>query len=474
MQQESGGFIGRPYDFTTSQRIASIIERIMALPENEVGLLLDEAEVKFSERHRDLKIHLRERFEQLKPMIPVLNKVSDQRGMLIGFYFLSEYSIESAALFNPSIVPHPDQSGVPAGSLRFVLSLRAVGEGHVSSITFREGMISPDHRISTVPGGRYVAEARRLNQAKQDGEIFLRKLAASGLRGPFVEDVAMRLREPLGFDELKHNIEADSRRAGSSEDRQGDQEIIRRIWMLADSNCEVTFHSGQSLSERVLFPMTALQKNGIEDARFVLFREDGGKASYYGTYTAYDGRRIEPQMLVTADFMRIRFMTLHGSAVRNKGMALFPRKVNGLYAMLGRQDNETITLMFSDSIHFWEKAEPILTPAFPWESVQLGNCGSPMETESGWLVLSHGVGPMRTYCIGAFLLDRENPRKVLGRLREPLLEANETEREGYVPNVVYSCGSLLHRGELIIPYGASDCYASFARVPVDEVIRAME
>jgi len=405
-------------------------------------------------------------------MIPALKKVSDERALLIGSYFLSEYSIESAALFNPSIVPHPDQSDLPAGSLRFVLSLRAVGEGHISSITFREGVISQNHQISIVPGGRHVAEALRIDQVRQDSEVFRRKLAASGYSGPFVDDVMSGLKKSFGPDELRHSIEASLRRLGARE--QNAEGIARSIWILADSNCGVTFQSDQPFSERVLFPMTAQQKNGIEDARFVLFRDDDGKTSYYATYTAYNGRTIEPQLLRTDDFMRIDFMTLHGSAVRNKGMALFPRKINGLYAILGRQDGENITLMFSDNMSFWEKAEPVLIPRFPWESVQLGNCGSPVETDQGWLVLSHGVGAMRTYCIGAFLLDRDNPRKLLGRLREPLLRANENEREGYVPNVVYTCGCLLHNGELIIPYGVSDSYAGFAKVPIAEIMKAME
>src|SRR5205814_10085982 len=240
----------------------------------------------------------------------------------------------------------------------------------------------------------------------------------------------------------------------------------RKILMLAQSNYEVQFAPDSRLSERVLFPVTPSQSNGIEDARFVLFQNDDGSRVYYATYTAYDGKLILPQLLETPDFLHFKFITLNGPGVQNKGMALFPRKVNGQYAMLSRQDNENIYLMSSDNIHFWYDPELILKPTFPWEFVQLGNCGSPIETEAGWLVLSHGVGPMRKYCIGAFLLDLNDPRKVIGRLREPLIKPNENEREGYVPNVVYSCGSLLHGRQLILPYAMSDSATTFATLTV--------
>ena len=243
--------------------------------------------------------------------------------------------------------------------------------------------------------------------------------------------------------------------------------------MLARSNYEVQFQPEQQLSERILFPATPSQSNGIEDARFVLFQNDDGSHIYYATFTAYDGKVVMPELVETIDFLRFRFTTLNGPAAQNKGMAMFPRKINGLYAMLSRQDNESIYLMFSDNVHFWNEHKPLLKPTFPWEFIQLGNCGSPIETDAGWLVLSHGVGPLRKYCIGAFLLDRDDPSKVIGRLREPLLQPNQNEREGYVPNVVYTCGALLHRGELIIPYGLADHATGFATVPVDAVLAAM-
>jgi predicted GH43/DUF377 family glycosyl hydrolase len=244
--------------------------------------------------------------------------------------------------------------------------------------------------------------------------------------------------------------------------------------MLARSNYEVQFQPEQPLHERILFPATPSQRNGIEDARFVRFRNDDGAHIYYATFTAFDGRVVVPELVETSDFLNFRFITLNGPAAENKGMAIFPRKIGGRYAMLSRQDNENIYLMFSDNVHFWNERSVLLKPAFPWEMVQLGNCGSPIETDAGWLVLSHGVGPMRQYSIGAFLLDRDDPARVIGRLREPLLKPNQNEREGYVPNVVYTCGALVHNGELIIPYGLADHATGFATVPLAEVLAAME
>ncbi len=257
----------------------------------------------------------------------------------------------------------------------------------------------------------------------------------------------------------------------------GGQEVestTRKILTLAQSNYEVQFAPDSRLSERVLFPATPSQSNGIEDARFVLFQNDDGSRNYYATYTAYDGRLILPQFIDTPDFLHFKFITLNGAAVQNKGMALFPRKINGMYAMLGRQDYENIYIMFSDHLHFWHTTQLLLKPAFPWEFIQMGNCGSPIETEAGWLVISHGVGPMRKYCIGAFLLDRDDPTKIIGRLREPLIQPAEDEREGYVPNVVYSCGSLVHEGRLIIPYAMSDYATRFATLSLDDVLAAMK
>jgi len=454
------------------ERIAGIIDRIMRVPESRVGPLVDEVSAEFSQRHRHIRNLFLERFEQVRDVIPACAKLSEQRRLLIGSYFLAEYSLESAALFNPSIVPHPDQSGLPAGALRFILSLRATGEGHVSSITFRTGVIHPDQRIEVfIPGG-FLTEPRQVPNPQYEKALFGRKLSELGLAGEFTRRVMNRLAESFTLEELRAALQAEQFRLPDGMSRQ-EQNAAQGIWMLARSNYEVQFQPEQEISERILFPATPSQRNGIEDARFVCFRNDDGSDIYYATFTAFDGAVVMPELVETSDFLFFRFRTLNGPAAENKGMAIFPRKIDGHYAMLSRQDNENIYLMFSDNIHFWNERTVILQPAFTWELVQLGNCGSPIETDAGWLVLSHGVGPMRQYCIGAFLLDREHPSKVIGRLREPLLKPDKNEREGYVPNVVYTCGALVHNGELIIPYGLADHATGFATVPLADVLCAM-
>src|SRR5713226_6277038 len=469
----------RPFSPGDSQRVGSIIARIMSLPEERVGVLLNEISAEFSQRHQQIRHLFLERFEQVREMLLTDEELSEQRRLLIGSYFLAEYSLESAALFNPSIVPHPDQTGLPTGSLRFVLSLRATGEGHISSITFRTGVIHADHRIEVVTPTGFLTEPRQSPNLQYEKALFARKLVELGLTSEFSQRVMSRLGESFGLEELRANLEAEVNQFRLKEFRvsdgvvQHDENVAQGIWMLARSNYEVQFQSDQQLSERIIFPATPSQRNGIEDERFVCFKNDDGTHIYYATFTAYDGKVVVPELVETSDFLLFRFITLNGPAAENKGMALFPRKINGLYAMLSRQDNENIYLMFSDNVHFWNERRLLLKPTFPWELVQLGNCGSPIETDAGWLVLSHGVGPMRRYCIGAFLLDRDDPAKVIGRLREPLLKANQNEREGYVPNVVYSCGALLHNGELIIPYGLADHATGFATVPLAEVLNAM-
>src|ERR1019366_5633586 len=301
--------------------------------------------------------------------------------------------------------------------------------------------------------------------------LFMRKLQELGLAGNFNQEVLKCLGDTFTMDELRVCVTLAVKRLDLP--NKETKTVARETLMLAESNYEVQFASDSRLSERVLFPATPSQSNGIEDARFALFQNDDGTRTYYATYTAYDGRMILPQFLETSDFLHLKFFTLNGPAVENKGMALFPRRIKGRYVMLGRQDAENIYVMFSDNLHFWHTMQLVLEPLFPWEFIQLGNCGSPIETEGGWLVLSHGVGPLRTYCIGAFLLDHDNPGKVIGRLREPLLKPDQKERKGYVPNVVYTCGALLHNGELIIPYGMADHATGFATVPLAEVLAAM-
>ena len=463
----------RPFDVGDSQRMAAIVSRIMALPEEKVCPLLEEVSAEFSERHKDIRKSFLQRFGQVRGSVPAADNISQQRKLLIGSYFLAEYSLESAALFNPSIVHHPDQSGLPAGALRFILSLRATGEGHISSITFRVGVIHPDQRIEVFKPTGFLNEPRQVPNAAYEKALFGRKLTELGLTGNFTARVMSQLGDSFTLDELRGALKTTKLLLTDSLSAE-DNTVARGIWMLARSNYEVQFQPDQELSERVIFPSTPSQRNGIEDARFVCFRDDDKACTYFATFTAFDGSTVVPELLETSDFLLFQFITLNGPAAKNKGMAMFPRKIGGRYAMLARQDNESISLMFSDNLHFWNEHTPLLKPAFSWELVQIGNCGSPIETEAGWLVLSHGVGPMRKYCIGAFLLDLNDPSKVIGRLREPLLKPNQDEREGYVPNVVYTCGSLIHRGTLIIPYGLADHATGFATVPLCQVLAAME
>jgi len=472
LRPNPGRVLVRPLNLGNEQRARTIYQRVMALPESEVQVLLEQVLAEFGNRHPQTRSFLKRRFEEVRDGLSPGEDLSEKRELLLGAYFTHEYSLEAAALFNPSIVPHPDQSDLPPGSLRFILSLRATGEGHISSITFRTGFLGGDGEITINEPTRYNLEPAQVPNAAYERKLFERKLQELGLAGDFSRRVLQGLNDSFTLEELRTSIGV-----AVKQDRARDQEtdaVARKILTLAQSNYEVQFSPESRLSERVLFPVTPSQSNGIEDARFVRFEEDDGTHTFYATYTAYDGKLILPQFIETADCLHFKFITLNGPAVQNKGMALFPRKINGRYAMLGRQDYENIYLMFSDHLHFWHQTQLLLKPAFPWEFIQIGNCGSPIETEAGWLVLGHGVGPMRKYCIGAFLLDLDEPTRVIGRLREPLIKANEQEREGYVPNVVYSCGSLLQGRQLVIPYAISDYATTFATVSLDEVLERME
>ena len=462
----------RPFHPVSDDLGRKIVSRVMDLRDAVVGRLLARVLGEFEDRHESLKQLLRNRFLQVRRHLGDRGEPSAERQALIGSLFTNEYSPESAALFNPSIVPHPDQSGTPEGGLRFILSLRATGEGHISSVTFREGVVSGQHRITLTPSVPFVTEPERDPEKAYEKGLFNRKLNEAGVQGDFCRRVLGRLPEAFSLDDLYRALEAvrgESNKADATIDR-----AARGILLLAESNYEVRFAPGSRVTQRILFPSTPSQSKGIEDARFVRFEKDDGGCTYFATYTAYDGKITLPQLLETPDFISFKFSTLNGPAVQNKGMALFPRKIDGRFAMLSRQDDENILLMFSDNIHFWQTPKLLLAPSRPWEFVKLGNCGSPIETDAGWLVLTHGVGPMRKYCLGAALLDLKDPGRVLGRLTEPLLAPNETEREGYVPNVVYTCGALRHGRKLVIPYAMSDYATSFATVELDELLAAMD
>jgi predicted GH43/DUF377 family glycosyl hydrolase len=461
----------RPFEVTSEARIEKIIARVASLPEGEVECLLEKVMRDFRERHQRTREFFLHRFEQVRKHSLTDQALSENRRLLIGSYFTQEYALESAALFNPSMVWHPDQAGLPAGSRRFILSLRATGEGHISSITFRSGVIDAENRIRMDEPTRFVAAPDLVPNALYDKALFYRKLTELGINGPLTDQVMVALGDHFTLDELGRTLE-NVRKHNRARQREFEP-IAHTMHVLARANYEIRFDPALNVSERIIFPSSPTETNGIEDARFVRFTHNDGRVCYYATYTAFDGRVTLPQMLDTEDFLHFRLSTLNGPEVRNKGFALFPRLVNGQYAMLSRQDNENLFLMYSDAPHFWYSKELIARPTYPWEFVQLGNCGSPIETEAGWLVLTHGVGPMRKYALGAFLLDRDDPARVIGRLETPLLEPNANEREGYVPNVVYSCGALTHGRALVIPYAMADYASTFATVPLDDILNAM-
>lgn len=462
----------RPFQPPGDERLLRLIARVCTLSEEDVSLLLSQVLQEFYDRHQTPERFFKMRFESLRHHLLTDAPLSESRQLLIGAYFTQEYALESAALFNPSLVPHPDQSNLAQGDLRFVMSLRAVGEGHISSIVFRSGTISNDLGVTVDEPSNFVTTPRLVPDSKYDKDLFHRKLVELGLGVPFINEVLGGLAETFTLEELESRLKSTFREHRSERDELA--LLVEQVIMLAKSNYELQYTPNQLLSERLIFPLSPTERNGIEDARFVQFRNEDGTSKYYATYSAFDGRMVLPQLLETTDFLRFKMHTLNGPAIANKGLALFPRKINGHYAMLGRQDGEHLFLMYSERLYFWHTSEMIVKPTNPWEYVQMGNCGSPIELDEGWLVLTHGVGPMRKYCIGAMLLDRYNPAKILGRLHEPLIMPNEIEREGYVPNVVYSCGSIVHRNHLIIPYAMSDYATTFATVSLTELIAAMK
>lgn len=452
-----------------NQRVVNLFSRVMLLEEKDVGVKLEEVLSDFDVRHQRIKEIFVERFNQIRPLLPTDRELSENRKLLLGSYFMSEYSLESSALFNPSMVVAYDQGGVAEGELRFILSLRATGEGHISSITFRSGVVAADGNVTLDSVSRFVHQPRPYPAARYDLKVFRRKLQEMGIEYDTVLSCTHGLDEQFVMDDLVRLVKRI--RASGQEPRV--KRSADRALALAQANYTVRFADGLHISEKIIFPYAPSESNGIEDARFVRFVDEDGSATYYASYTAYDGNVVLPQMVETRDFQEFCFCTLNGPAVKNKGLALFPRRIDGHYAMLGRQDSENIHIMFSDHLHFWHDSEIIVRPSEPWEFVQLGNCGSPIETEAGWIVLTHGVGPMRKYCIGAVLLDLHDPTRVIGRLRQPLLRPESDEREGYVPNVVYSCGGLIHGPNLILPYAVSDSASRFAVVPVQALLDAM-
>lgn len=455
----------RPFISSDDERVRHIIDRALALTEVDIYAELSTLRELFAARHPDLEACWRRHFSMVERHLDG-TRVSFVRQLYIGALFSGEYALESAALFNPSIVPHPDQNDLAPGEVRFVLSLRATGEGHISSIEFRSGVLEAAGSVRADEASGFVVAPEMAQNPMYRKTIFVHKLAEMGFENRW----SQRVMGTLGDNFSRAELEEATRAIDGDE---GSHEVVRTrecVRWLAESNYQVHFHPTAPLSQRVIFPVSPNESNGIEDARFVQFREDDGTICYYATYTAYNGRAILPQLIETTDFLNFRVLTLNGRAVQNKGMALFPRRIGGRFAMISRQDDENLHLMFSDNLHFWNDPQVLQTPRQPWEAVKIGNCGSPIETPEGWLVITHGVGPMRRYCIGALLLDLEDPAKVVGSLRTPLLEPRDEGREGYVPNVVYSCGAMVHAGRLILPYALSDTSSTIATIDLAELL----
>ncbi|MBZ0294165.1 MAG: glycoside hydrolase family 130 protein [Anaerolineae bacterium] len=461
--------LNRPED---PQRVTRIIQRVLDLDDATAETLLAQVMADFSNRHKNIRMVFKQHLNKIKGYIPQEIVVSETKEALIGAYFTMEYSIESAALFNPSIVPHPNQSNIENGNLRFIMSLRATGEGHLSSIVFRSGVLDSSNTALFDPISEYVVTPEVHLDPVYDLNLFRLKLIEMEADNDVMRHLLNQLLDTFSYHGLKRNIEILQANPVFPVERQN--RTFEIIYWLANSNYEVYFEPTHLISERVIFPTSKIESRGIEDARFVQFFNDDGQVTYYATYTAYNGVSILPQLIETKDFINFKISTLNGKAAQNKGMALFPRKIQDRYVMLSRQDGENNRIMFSGNIHFWQESEIIQEPTRPWELIQLGNCGSPLETSEGWIVLTHGVGPMRQYCIGAILLELENPAKVIASLKEPLLVPHEEEREGYVPNVVYSCGSLIHNNELIIPYAMSDVMSGIATVKITDLIGRMQ
>jgi len=446
----------------TESHTSDVLARILAMPENVVRSTLKNVHARYDGRHRDLPGLLLSHYERIAHRIPEDAVLTDERRSLIGACFTQEFSVEGAALCNPSAVPHPDQSNLPPGHCRFILSLRAVGEGHVSCLEFRTGVLGPDKELRIDDPGPHI-EKGRTGPAPHDREVFAAKLAEEGAGGESASFLIGCLPPRFSEKELQNALAALAKQRVTRPGGHRTDEVARD---LARCNYQVKFSPKTSIAERVLWPHAPSESHGIEDARFVRFVDEDGSASYQATYTAYDGEQVAPKMLETKDFRRFRISQLAGPAAQNKGMAFFPRKLGGRYVALSRWDRENSAIATSYDGRRWGTPSTLYVPNQPWELIKTGNCGSPVETEAGWLVLTHSVGPLREYFIGALLLDLDDPRLVIGALREPLLAPGEDERDGYVPNVVYSCGALLHGDQLLLPYGVSDSSVRFAFVNV--------
>jgi len=498
--------------YLNDERSADIIRKVLAMPETEVNIAISQLLRRYSRRHRNISRIFEKHFARLAPIFDKIEvneeDLSPSQKSLIGSYFTLEYSIESAAFFNPSIVEDLDQSGTRSDEKRVIFSFRATGEGHISSIVFRTGILDRNNNLSLEPVGKMLAEADVIKRNFYDKKTFQEKLVEMSKaentispvviekpienpdhinvippvttgspnakkKAPKVASFAFimdKLGDNFTYGELMRNLAIAIKDPDISEDQI---KILNHMMWLASSHYEINFSIDSAISERVIFPVSATEQKGIEDARFVKFTDDNGDVTYYATYTAYDGSSILPKLISTKDFYNFRILPINGQLARDKGMALFPRKIKGKYAMLCRIDGVNNYIAYSDSINIWNDAKIIQRPKYSWDLVQMGNAGSPIETESGWLVITHAVGPMREYTLSASLFDLENPEIEIGRLNEPLMVSNEEEREGYVPNVIYSCGSIIHNNDLIIPYAMSDHSSTYATVNLKELLNVL-
>lgn len=454
-----------------------IIESVMRMSDKEVEITLNQFLRDYTKRHRNISTILEKNYSKISYLFQNLKidetNIDINRKLLIGSYVTMEYAVESAAFFNPSIVEHPDQTELQPGELRIILSFRATGEGHISSIVFRSGIIDKDNNICFRERGKMLDNAEKIIQHSYDKKAFLKKLNEMKFYDYTLppEYILDQLEDQFTYHELKTVVEKTRKEYEFSEI---ETLTLEQIMWLASSHYEIMFSLDTSLSERVIFPLSETERNGIEDARFVRFTDDDGSIKYFATFTAFDGHVTIPKLIETDLFYNFKISPIKGDAAVNKGMALFPKKINGKYAMLCRVDGFSNYLAFSEDIKIWENAVKIQEPKYPWEFIKIGNCGSPIETSEGWLVLTHGVGQMKEYVLGASLFDLDDPSKEIGRLKTPLMIPDANEREGYVPNVLYSCGSIICNGELFIPYGISDYASTFASVDLNELLNAIK
>ncbi|HMF73727.1 MAG TPA: glycoside hydrolase family 130 protein [Flavitalea sp.] len=461
--------------YTSKERSIDLINRITALSPKEQHEAMTQVLRDYSKRHRSISKVFEKHFHKMVSLLGKDNidpkSFTTNQKVLIGSYFTMEYSIEAAAFFNPSIVDDPDQSGLARNEKRVIISFRATGEGHVSSIVFRSGIIDSANNIQIEQPGKMLESPEHVKSHTYHKKSFRQKLEEmQDCSSPAYSMMMEKLGDAFTYEELKKDVEETIREVHDT----GSLVLLKEMMWLASSHYEMDFSVDTSISERVIFPIAETEQKGIEDARFVKFSDDDGEVTYYATYTAYDGITILPKLLQTKDFYHFKVLPIHGDVAQNKGMALFPRKIKGKYVMLCRIDGVNNYISFSDNINVWRKANILQTPKFPWEFVQMGNCGSPIETPDGWIIITHGVGPVREYVLGVSLLDLENPEIVIGRLEHPLIVPNEREREGYVPNVVYSCGAMIHDGNLFIPYAMSDYASTYATVNLEELMTALK